>query len=612
MRLRARQGATLLVTSLAVLTAASLPVGRRQRRPRQPGRLGQPGGRHAARHERLGQRDHPGGQQDHRGRDLHLGEPGRHLRQHRRRPGPQPDLRLRRHHRRHRHRVQPQPRRRGQLAGHRRHLRLRRRAPSAPSAATAPSSGVVKLTAAGAVVARLQGGPQRGGQRGRRPRLPRLHRRRLHQRQVRGGSPPAAAALAALDADHRRRPRRGQRAVRRRLRPQQRGGGSTNVKRFDVTADGSRLAAVGNFATVGGQPRVQVAVLDTSGATATRRAVGDQPASTGPTTPARGVFDTFMRDVDFSPDGSYFVVSHDRRLRRRRRGPGPCATRSPAGRRPARATTRRWVDYTGGDTTYGVAVTGSAVYVGGHMRWFNNPFQGDQAGPGRRVPRGHRRPRPGQRAAAVVEPRPGARRGRPGAVRHQPGPLGRQRHHQDRQARRHGRIAFMPLAGRHHGARRRRPPRCRTTSSWPQRTAGGVLQRRAVDATGAPTGSPSTANTAMDWSTVRGAFLLNGTVYYGLADGAFYKRTFNTATGARRRPAHGQPARRPGHRHADPVRHREHDRDVLRPRDAPDLLHGVRRRPALLPVLHAGERGRGRPDVHRGRGRQSRSPTPPG
>ena len=31
----------------------------------------------------------------------------------------------------------------------------------------------------------------------------------------------------------------------------------------------------------------------------------------------------------------------------------------------------------------------------------------------------------------------------------------------------------------------------------------------------------------MDWSTVRGAFLLNGTVYYGLNDGSLYKRTFN-------------------------------------------------------------------------------------
>ena len=36
----------------------------------------------------------------------------------------------------------------------------------------------------------------------------------------------------------------------------------------------------------------------------------------------------------------------------------------------------------------------------------------------------------------------------------------------------------------------------------------------------------------MDWSAVRGAFLLNGTVYYGLADGSLYKRTFDKISGA--------------------------------------------------------------------------------
>ena len=50
----------------------------------------------------VGQRDHPDRQQDHRRRHVHLGEPVRHLRQHRRRRDPQPDLRVRRDHRRHR------------------------------------------------------------------------------------------------------------------------------------------------------------------------------------------------------------------------------------------------------------------------------------------------------------------------------------------------------------------------------------------------------------------------------------------------------------------------------------------------------------------------------
>ena len=60
----------------------------------------------------------------------------------------------------------------------------------------------------------------------------------------------------------------------------------------------------------------------------------------------------------------------------------------------------------------------------------------------------------------------------------------------------------------------------------------GVLLRRAVNAAGAPTGAATTANSTMDWSTVRGAFLVNGTVYYGLNDGSFNKRTINKFTGA--------------------------------------------------------------------------------
>ena len=71
-----------------------------------------------------------------------------------------------------------------------------------------------------------------------------------------------------------------------------------------------------------------------------------------------------------------------------------------------------WRDYTGGDTTYAVAITGTAVYVGGHFRWMNNAFAADTAGHGRRPARGHRRAGPEQRAALLLEPGPRAwRRG---------------------------------------------------------------------------------------------------------------------------------------------------------------------------------------------------------
>ena len=41
-----------------------------------------------------------------------------------------------------------------------------------------------------------------------------------------------------------------------------------------------------------------------------------------------------------------------------------------------------WVQRTGGDSLYAVAVTGAAVYVGGHQRYLDNPYGSDAKGPG--------------------------------------------------------------------------------------------------------------------------------------------------------------------------------------------------------------------------------------
>jgi hypothetical protein len=312
--------------------------------------------------------------------------------------------------------------------------------------------------------------------------------------------------------------------------PNNNGGGTTNIRRFDVSADGSRLAAVGNFATVGGQSRVQVAVLDTSGATATVAPWFTDRYDRAHNSCA-GVFDTFTRDVDFSPDGSYFVISATGAFA----GGAAAQTMCDSVSRWETASTGNdpsWTDYTGGDTTFGVAVTGSAVYVGGHMRWQNNPFQGDQAGPGA-VPR---------RGIAALDPvnglplswNPGRARGA-GAqalfatsqglwVGSDTSKIGKEVH---------GRVAFMPLAGGTTvpGVAAASLPNDLFAAPAPGTAAAGVLLRRPVDATGAPTGAATTANSAMDWSSVRGAFLLNGNLYYGSSDGGLYRRTFGRTTG---------------------------------------------------------------------------------
>ena len=157
-------------------------------------------------------------------------------------------------------------------------------------------------------------------------------------------------------------------------------GGGTQVLKMEVSPNGQRLVIVGNFTSVAGATRLQIAMIDLTGATA----VLSSWATGFFTNSCASVFNTYMRDLDFSPDSSYFVVSTTGAYRG---ATSPCdvITRwETAATGPGQEAT--WRDYTGGDTSYAVAITGAAVYVGGHMRWMNNPYAGDQAGPGA-VPR---------------------------------------------------------------------------------------------------------------------------------------------------------------------------------------------------------------------------------
>lgn len=149
-----------------------------------------------------------------------------------------------------------------------------------------------------------------------------------------------------------------------------------HVIKLDLTPDGSRLVITGNFVKVAGQPRTQIAMIDT-----TTKPASVSSWATERFTPlcAYKAFDTYMRDIEISPDGSYFVVGTTGGYFKETL----CDTasrfetaRTGGGQEPT------WVDYTGGDTLYSVAVTGEAVYVGGHQRWLNNPFANNAAGPG--------------------------------------------------------------------------------------------------------------------------------------------------------------------------------------------------------------------------------------
>jgi hypothetical protein len=303
-------------------------------------------------------------------------------------------------------------------------------------------------------------------------------------------------------------------------------GGTTHVAKLDISPDGTRLVAVGNFTSVDAQPREQIAILDLSAGSAslsdwsTQRFV-PQCASK---------FDTYIRDVDISPDGSYFVVATTGAWFGGSNAGVLCDTASrwdPAGVGPNQQPT--WVDYAGGDTTYSIAATGTAVYVGGHFRWWNNPFAGDTVGPGTVRRRG----------IAALDPvnglpfswNPGRKLGE-GVfslvatadglwVGNDTDLIGGEYH---------ARLAFFPVAGGETVPLDQPATLPGELYSVPVSPPPATfLRHRSFDGTTA--GSPSSLSTpTVDWSHARGAFSTGGKIYFGWDDGKTYERSFNGST----------------------------------------------------------------------------------
>jgi len=157
--------------------------------------------------------------------------------------------------------------------------------------------------------------------------------------------------------------------------------GPTRVYRFAVSPDGSRLVAIGNFTSVNGVSRSRAFMADLGSSSATLSSWYYQPLANS----CRSTrIQQYLRDVDFSPDGTYFVMVSTGWVPATSDGLGrdicDAAARFETGTpNPSRPT---WINYTGGDTLLSVAVVGSAVYVGGHQRWLDNPNGRDSAGPG--------------------------------------------------------------------------------------------------------------------------------------------------------------------------------------------------------------------------------------
>lgn len=154
---------------------------------------------------------------------------------------------------------------------------------------------------------------------------------------------------------------------------------TAQVWKLDTDPAGTRLVMIGNFTQVGGQARTQVAMIDLS---TTPASVSSWHTTAYRAGVCASSYDYYAKDIDVSPDGTYFVIVTTGAWRGTSTLCDSAARWELGAAGPNQLPT--WVDYTGGDSLTAVSITGTAVYAAGHQRWHNNaiPPRGDVAGPG--------------------------------------------------------------------------------------------------------------------------------------------------------------------------------------------------------------------------------------
>ncbi|MFE2614660.1 malectin domain-containing carbohydrate-binding protein [Micromonospora chalcea] len=145
------------------------------------------------------------------------------------------------------------------------------------------------------------------------------------------------------------------------------------AEKLAVSPDGTQLVVIGNFKKADGVLHDQIVKIDLGATAAT---VADWNTARYTPRCKWQSFDSYVRDVAFSPDNSYFVVVTTG-------APYSGTLCDTAARWEAGATGSAlqptWVDYSGGDTFLSVGISEEAVYVGGHLRWLNNSTGTDNA-----------------------------------------------------------------------------------------------------------------------------------------------------------------------------------------------------------------------------------------
>jgi hypothetical protein len=157
--------------------------------------------------------------------------------------------------------------------------------------------------------------------------------------------------------------------------------GGVAIYKMALNPAGTKLVATGNFQTVKGQSRTRLFIADLTGSSAALDA-WYYPGFAKPCSATHPRRIAYLQGVDFSPDGTYFVVTATGQVPLDRPadiwpdGSATYHTVCDAAGRFNLADDQHpvWINYTGGDSVWSTAVTGAAVYVQGHFEWLDNPF----------------------------------------------------------------------------------------------------------------------------------------------------------------------------------------------------------------------------------------------
>ncbi len=301
--------------------------------------------------------------------------------------------------------------------------------------------------------------------------------------------------------------------------------GRTQIARLAVNPQGTRMAVIGNFYTINGVTRDQIAMFNLNGTAATLDT--NWASSAYSANCFWFLFDGYMRDVDFSPDGSYFTVAAaggheainplqagcDSIYRFETNGSGSDVQPT-------------WRQQSGSDSYYSVANTGTMVLAAGHPRWANNPYGFDGPMPGAVA-------RPSIQGLDPVNGMPLA--WNPGREPRAHGIeavlvasdgiwMGSDTQYWGNEQYSRPRLAFFPLTGGY------TPASTATAAASLYLANGTALTKRTLS--GTTVGSDQSSTSPLNFSGVRGAVVIGNTLFYGsTSDNRLHSRPFTGAVG---------------------------------------------------------------------------------